>query len=130
MLQRDIDIARDLVAASDCLNQFITPMRRMRVKEAHPEFPFNLLNLAKERGERRPVRRINRLTRTRFHLPQIHSVVRLVLADQVDISHPFTDETANFLQNRLRSTTAMFSPHFRDRANTVRVFAALYDFYT
>src|SRR5437763_12299419 len=100
MLQRDIDIARDLVASSDCLNQFITPMRRMRVKEAHPEFPFNLLNLAKERGERRPVRRINRLTWTRFHLPQIHSLVRRVLANQFDLSYPFADEHATFLLNR------------------------------
>ncbi len=127
MLQRDIDIARDLVASSDCLNQFITPMRRMRVKKANPEFPFYLLNLAKERGERRPVRRINRLTRTCFQLPQIHSVIRRVLADQVDLSHPFTDESANFRQNRLRRTTAMFSPHLRDHAKTARVIAALCD---
>src|SRR5439155_21739035 len=114
MLQRDIDIPRDLVASSDCLNQFITPMRRMRVKKAHPEFPFNVLNFAKERGECRPAHRINRLTRTRFLRPQIHSVIRRVLADQVDLSHPFTNESANFLQNRLRMTSAMFYAHLWD----------------
>src|SRR5262249_12325788 len=99
MLQRDIDVARDLVASSDCLNQFIAPMRRMRIKKAHPKFAFNLLNLAKKRSERRPLRRINRLTRTCFQLPQIHSVIRRVLADQVDLSYPFTDESANFRQD-------------------------------
>ena len=48
VLQRNVDVARDLVAFSNGLNQFIAPMRRMRVKEAYPEFAFDLLNLTKQ----------------------------------------------------------------------------------
>src|SRR5438094_9935055 len=126
MLQRDIDIARDLVASSDCLNQFITPMRRMRVKKAHPEFPFNVLNFAKERGECRPAHRINRLTRTCFLRPQIHSVIRRVLADQVDLSHPFNDESATFRKDLFRLPAAMFSLHSRDDAKTALLLSAVF----
>src|SRR5262249_42762432 len=99
----------------------------MRVKQAHPKFPFNLLNLAKKCGEGRPLRRINPLTRTCFLRPQIHSVVRGILADQVNLSHPFADESSNLRPNRLQRTTATFSPHLRDHAKTAWVIAALCD---
>src|SRR2546430_6167875 len=34
------DVARDLVAFRNRRDQFIAPMRRMRIKQAHPEFAF------------------------------------------------------------------------------------------
>src|SRR5438132_13886855 len=61
MLQRNIDVARDLVALCDRFNQFVAPMRRMRIKQAHPEFAFDLLNLAKQLCEGRSPSRIDRL---------------------------------------------------------------------
>src|SRR5947207_8578274 len=84
MLQRNIDVACDFVALRDGLNQFIAPMRRVRVKQAHPEFAFDLLNLAKERGEGRSASRIDWLAGPCFRRPQIHSVIGRVLGDQVD----------------------------------------------
>src|SRR5947199_3691706 len=77
MLQGNIDVARDLVALRDSLNQFIAPMRRVRVKQAHPEFAFDLLNLPKQRCERRPVSRIDRLARSCFHRPQTMAEIRM-----------------------------------------------------
>ena len=48
VLQRDVDVTRDLVALRNRLDQFIAPMGRMRVKQAHPEFAVDLLNLAQQ----------------------------------------------------------------------------------
>src|SRR5262249_57941470 len=91
MLQRNVDVARDLVASRDGLDQLFAPMRRVRVKQAHPEVAFDLLNLAKQRSESGPATGIYRLPRTRFGLPQIHAVIRGVLAYQVDLAHAFAD---------------------------------------
>ena len=69
MLQRNIDVARDLVALCDGLNQLIAPMRRMRVKQANPEFAFDLLKFAKQYRESWSASGIDRLTRARFCRP-------------------------------------------------------------
>ncbi len=51
MLQGNIDVARDLVALRDGLDQFVAPVRRVRVKQAHPEVALDFLNFAKKRGQ-------------------------------------------------------------------------------
>src|SRR5438094_3119409 len=129
MLQRNIDVARDLVALCNDLNQFIAPMRRVRVKQAHPKFAFDLLNLAKQRGEGRSASRIDWLAGPCFRRPQIHSVIGRVLADQVDFAHAFADERANFCNYGLRSAAAMFAAHLGNHAKTTWMIAAFSYFY-
>src|SRR6267378_820412 len=52
MLQRNIDVASDLVAVRDGVDQFVTPVRRVRIKQAHPEVPLDSLNFAKKADKR------------------------------------------------------------------------------
>src|SRR5438046_10655124 len=83
VLQGNIDVTRNLVAFCDRLDQFIAPMRRMCIKQAHPKFAFDLLNFAKQSRKRWSTRRINWLTRARFLRPQVHPVICGVLTDQI-----------------------------------------------
>src|SRR6266581_3221082 len=129
MLQRNIDVARDLVALCDGFNQFIAPMRRVRVKQAHPEFAFDLLNLPKQRCEGWSPSRIYRLAWPCFARPQIHSVIGSVLADQVNFAGAFAHQSANFGENRFRKSAAMLAAHLRNYAKTARVIAAFGNFY-
>ena len=128
MLQRHVDIARDFAALRDRLHQFVTPMRRVRVKQAHPKITLNRLNLAQEGRERRAARRINRLARPGFRGPQVHPVVGSVLADQVDFLYAFRDKAANLREDGGRRTTAMPAAHLRDDTETARVVAPFGDF--
>src|SRR4029077_9122129 len=52
MLQRNIDIASDPVALRDGADQFVTPVRWVRIKQAHPEVPLDFLNFANKAGKR------------------------------------------------------------------------------
>src|SRR2546430_1307566 len=42
MLQGNIDVAPNLVASRNGFNEFIAPMRRVRIKQAHPEVPLEI----------------------------------------------------------------------------------------
>src|SRR5207237_3251705 len=52
MLERHVDVTRDLVALRDRLDQLVAPMRWMRVKQPHPKISFYILNVAEQRCER------------------------------------------------------------------------------
>src|SRR5882724_7455747 len=104
-------------------------MRRMRVKQPHPEFAFDFLNFPKQRCERRPTSRINRLARTCLARPQVHPVIGRILADQVDFADAFAHQSANFGENRFRKSAAMLAAHLRNYAKTARVIAAFGNFY-
>src|SRR6266568_2436268 len=104
-------------------------MRRMRIKQAHPKFTFDPLNIAKQTSESGSLRRVNRLTRSRFLPPQIHPVIGRILADQINLAHAFADESPNFCNDRLRSPAAVFSPHLRNHAKTARMITTLRDLY-
>src|SRR6266540_2017921 len=54
MLQRNIDVASDFVASRDGVDKFIAPMRRVRIKQTHPEVPLGFLDFAKKAGKRWP----------------------------------------------------------------------------
>ena len=70
-------------------------MRRMSVKQSDPKFAVDFFNLAQERSQCQPARRIDRLTRAGLFRPQIHPVISRVLADQIDFAHPFGHQCAN-----------------------------------
>src|SRR5436190_15109871 len=52
MLQRNIYVASNLDALRDGADQFVTPVRRVRIKQAHPEVPLDFLNVAKKANKR------------------------------------------------------------------------------
>ena len=59
VLKRHVDIARDLVALRDRLDQFVAPMRRMGVEKANPEIALDLFDLA-QAARTRSARATNR----------------------------------------------------------------------
>src|SRR5919109_2219075 len=104
-------------------------MRRMRVKQTHPKFAFDFLNLAKQRSQCRSATGIHRLSRSRLGLPQIHPVIRGVLTDQINLAHAFADECADFRQHRFRVPAPMFSAHLRNHAKATRMITAFSNLY-
>src|SRR4029077_7506530 len=100
-------------------------MRRVRVKQANPEFAFDLLNLTEQRNQRRSASRIHWLPRPGCGLPQIHSVIRGVLTDQIDFAHTFANERTDFRQDRFRFAAPMLAAHLWDHTKTARMIAAL-----
>ncbi len=53
VLQRHVDVAGDFVALGDGLDEFVAPMRRVRVEQADPKLAFDLLQLAQQLRQRR-----------------------------------------------------------------------------
>src|SRR6476646_8438647 len=104
-------------------------MRRVGVKQANPKLAFDLLNLTKQRSQRRSTSRIYRLPRPGFGLPQIHSVVRGVLTDQVDFAHTFADERTDFRQYGLRFPAPMLAAHLWNHAKTARMITTFGNLY-
>ena len=51
VLQRHVDIAHDLFTFRDGADQFIRPMRRMRVEDTNPEIAGNVVQLAQEAAQ-------------------------------------------------------------------------------
>src|SRR6202165_193605 len=101
----------------------------MRVKQSHPKFAVDFLNLAQEGRQRWTTRFINRLARALLFYPQLHSVIGRILADQIDFAPAFRDKAANFGKHRIDRSAAMFSAHLRDHAKTARMIATFGDFY-
>ena len=90
------------------LDQFIAPMRRMGVKQSDPEIrPRFFQSRARARPSVGPASGIDRLTRSGFFRPQIHSVIGRVLADQIDFAHSFGHKRANFGKHRFGRAAAM-----------------------
>src|SRR5437764_2360231 len=104
-------------------------MRRMGIKQSHPEVALDLLDLAQKRNKRRTTFGIDGLTRARFFSPQIHSVISRVLANEIKLAHSFADEPADFRQHGLHCPAAMFTAHLRNHAKAARVIAALGNLY-
>src|SRR6266542_1359573 len=129
MLQRNIDVASDLVAPRDGVDKFIAPMRRVRIKQTHPEVPLDFLNFAKKAGKRWAARRVHWLTGSGLRCPKIHPVIGRVLADQINLANTFADESPNFRQHRLWRTAAVLPAHLWNHAKTARMIAALCNLY-
>src|SRR5438874_2953519 len=127
MLQRYVDVTRDVPTPSDRRDQFVAPMRRMGVQQSNPKFAVDFFDLAQERGQCQPPRRIDRLTRTSFFGPQIHPVIGRVLADQIDLAHSFSHKRANLGEDRFRRAAAVTPAHWRDDSKTARMIAPLGD---
>ena len=57
VLQRHVHVARHLRAFGDGADQFISPMRRMGVEQAHPEIAGQRVQLAQQGAKRGGIRR-------------------------------------------------------------------------
>src|SRR5215471_17974267 len=129
MLERNIDVASDLVALRDRVDEFVTPMGWVRIQQANPEVAIDLLNFAEKGSQCGAVCRIHWLTGAGLHCPKIHSVIRRVLTNQIDLTNAFADEPANFRQHRLRRAAAVFPAHLRNHAKSARMIAAFGNLY-
>src|SRR6185437_5554053 len=96
MLQGNIDVARNFVASRNGFNEFIAPMCRVRIKEAHPEVALDFLDFAQKTGEGWAACRVHWLTRPGLRRPEIHPIIGRVLADQIDLPNAFANESPNF----------------------------------
>src|SRR5436190_16617758 len=127
VLEGHVDVPRNLIALGDRVDQFPAPMGRMGVEQPDPKIALDRLNVSEQRRKSRSPRRIDRLARPRFRLPQIHSVIGRVLADQVDLLNPFCDQRPNLSENRARRAAAMPSAHLRNYAKTAGMIASFRD---
>ena len=60
VLERDIDVFRDLIALGDRGDELVRPMGGVGVEQAHPEIAFDFIDLAQERAEGISLRGIDR----------------------------------------------------------------------
>ena len=101
VLQRHVHVARDLRAFGDGLDQFVRPMRRMRVEQANPEIALQRIQFAQQRADRGGIggkrfrgggkffRRRNRAAVVRA---QIQAVISRVLRNQIHFLHAVGDQ--------------------------------------
>ena len=89
VLEGHVDVAGDLFALGDALDEFVAPMSRMGVEEADPEVALDLVEFRQEPGEGRAFGRIDPGFWTGLFVPEIHAKVGGVLADQVDFTDAF-----------------------------------------
>src|ERR1035437_238150 len=101
MLQGDINIARDLGAVRDGLDQLIRPMRRVGVKQANPEITGQGIQFAQEGADGRGAGRERLYGRVEPFgcgdgavavRTQVHAVISRVLRDQVQLLDAVGDE--------------------------------------
>ena len=130
MLQRDIDILRDLVALGDGLDQLVRPMRRVGVKQAHPEVAFDAVDLAQQGAKRVALARIHRRAWLwPLAFPLVHAEIGGVLRDEVDLFDAGFHQCFDFLDDRLLGARAVTAADLRDDAEGAGVVAALGDFH-
>src|SRR5262245_18275755 len=129
MVQGDIDVARNFVALRNGFNEFIAPMCRVRIKQAHPEVALDMLDFAKKAGKSWAACRVHWLTGSGLRRPEIHSIIGRVLADQIDLANAFANESPNFGQHRFWRATAVFAAHLCNYAKTTRMIAAFGNLY-
>ena len=134
VLQRHVHVARDFRALGNRRDEFVGPVRGMRVKQANPEFTRQRVQRAQQRAKRGRVggqrtrgggeflRRGNRAAVLRA---QVEAVVRRVLRNQVQLLHAVGEQAARFLDDVGLRAAAMRAAHPRNDAETARVIAAL-----
>ena len=136
VLERNVHVARDLFAFGDGLDEFVRPMRRMRVKQANPEIALERIQFAQQRADRRGIggerfggggKFLRRRNRAAVVRAQIESVISRVLRNQIDLLHAVGDERLRFLDDVRLRAAAMRAAHPRNDAEAARMIAALGD---
>ena len=136
VLQRHVHVARDLFAVRNRLNQFIRPMRRMRVEQPNPEIALQRIQLAQQRANRRGIggqrfggrgKFLRRRNGAAVIGPQIQAVVSGVLRNQIDLLHAVGDQRPGFGDDVRLLPAAMRAAHPRNNAEAAWMIAALGD---
>jgi len=65
VLERDVDVADDVLGATDGLDELIAPVGGVRVEQADPEIALDLVEFAEERSERLALGGVDLATRVR-----------------------------------------------------------------
>ena len=128
MLERDVDVAHDVLGPPDGLDELVAPMGGVRVEQADPEVPLDLVQLAEERGERLALGGVDLAARVRTRVgPAVHAEVGGVLGDQVDLLDALGDELAGFLDDGFDRAAAVTAADAGDDAEGAGVVAAFGD---
>ena len=108
VLERDVHVARDFLAFGDGLDEFVRPVRRMRVEQADPEIALERIQFAQQRANGRGIggerfggggKFLRRRNGAAVVRAQIQSVISRVLRNQVDLLHAVGDERLGFLDD-------------------------------
>ena len=92
VLERHVDVARDLGALGDGPDQLVAPVGRVGVEQPDPEIALDLLQLAQQVGERIAPRRIDRRARPGLFLPAVHAEIGRVLRNEIELLHALGHE--------------------------------------
>ena len=125
MLQGNIHILHHLLARRHRLNQLAAPMRRMRVEHANPKIAGNPVNLAQQRSKRLTAAGIHPARLRRLLLPAIHTVIRRILCNEINLLHPPSHKPLHLAQHIRLRTAAMAAANARNRAVRTSMIAAL-----
>ena len=115
VLQRHVKIRYHLLGRSKGLEQLVGEIVGIVVEHAHPVDFLDLLKRAKQVGEpRTPV--------------EIHTVVRHVLSDEIQLADPIRGQLASLLHDLFDRLGDVLPAHVRDRTKGAKPVAALGNF--
>ena len=129
VLERHIDIAGYLRIAGDSGDHVIAPVGRMGVEKTDPELARDRCQGVEQCGKSGASGFIDRLTRSGLLLPEIHSIVGGVLADEIDLLHAGSHQSLDFLHHGLDRATTVTAAHPRNDAEGTGVIASFGDFH-
>ncbi len=127
VLQRHVDVPHHVPAPRDGFDQFVAPVRRVGVKQAHPEIARDLVEAFDESTERDSPPAIHRLARAGLRLPPIHAEVGGVLTDEVELPNPLRYQVPHLGFDGRDRPAPVPAAHLRDDAETAGVIATFGD---
>ena len=114
VLQRQVDIPADFLAFGHRLEHIVGDRRRIEIEQADPVEPFDLVQLAKQPGQRAT-------------LAAIDAVEGRVLRDQEQFTDAARGERSRFADDRFGRPAAIVAAQRRDDAEGARVITAFGD---
>ena len=114
VLQRDIDVAANLVVLGDRIQQALADAVRVGIEKTNPARLFDARQAVEQR-------------RQTVLDAQIFAIRRRILANQVDLSHAALEQSLRLTHHRLKPAAAKAAPELRDDAECAGVIAALVD---
>src|ERR1051326_1086532 len=122
VLQRHVDVTRDLRAGGDGLDQLITPVRGMRVEQPNPEIALDGVQLPQQRAQRRIATgwRAHRRAAVPSRI-EVETVECGVLRNEIEFAAAVGHEVPALLDDVLRLTAPVFATDLRDDANAARM---------
>ena len=117
MLERHIHIPTNFVAGGDRRDEFIRPMRRMRIKQPEPKIAWNCLRATEQ------------LTEQFLPPSQIPAVKSRILRNEINFPAVRSDQGPDFRQDIVHRPTPIPAPNPRDAAKRTGMVTAFGNFH-